>query len=93
MGCGATYRLNFVGVNTERVGSRDDIPSAGISSQRDRRKSKLRDKHFDHIDNSGVGTPVCDSACSDHVNVDIDLVDPVIEWWRSDHGLQDRSIR
>lgn len=93
MDSGATYRLNFVGVNTERVGTRDDIPSAGISSQRDRRKSKLRDKHSDHVDNSGVGTPVCDSVCGDQVNVDFDMVDPVIKRWCSDHGLQSRSIR
>ena len=92
MDVGATCRLNFVGVNTERVGSWNDIPSASISSQHDRRKSKLRDKHSDYVDDSGVCTPVRDCVCSDQVNVDFDMVDPHIKWWRSDHGLQDRSI-
>ena len=85
MDSGATYRLNFVGVDTERVGPRNGVRGAGISSQRDRRKSKLRDKHSDHVDNSGVGTPVSDSDFGDQVNVDFDMVDPVIEWWCSDH--------
>jgi len=89
---GATYRLKAIGVDTERVGSRVDVPSAGISSQRDRRKSKLYDKNFDYVDDICVGTPVRDSVRGDHVNIKIDMVDPVIEWWRSDHGLQSRSV-
>ena len=85
MDCGASYRVDIGQSFSERVGTRDDIPSAGISSQRDRRKSKLRDKHSDHVDNSGVGTPVSDSDCSDQVNVDFDMVDPHFERWCSDH--------
>ena len=92
MDSGATYCIKAIGVDTERVGSRHDVPSAGISGQRDRRKSKLCDKHFDYVNDIGVCTPVRDSVCGDHVNVKIDMVDPVIEWWRSDHGLQSRSI-
>ena len=89
---GATYRIKAIGVDTERAGSRNDIPSACIGSQRNRRKSKLYDKHVDYVDDFGVCTPVSDSVCGDHVNVDFEMVDPVIEWWRSDNGLQSRSI-
>jgi hypothetical protein len=89
---GATYCIKAIGVDTERVGSRDDVPSAGISGQRDRRKSKLYDKNFDYVDDIGVCTPVSDSVRGDHVNIKIDMVDPVIKWWRSDHGLQSRSV-
>ena len=93
MDSGATYCINFVGVDTERVGSRNGVRGAGISGQRDWRKSKLYDKNFDYVNNIGVCTPVCDSVCGDHLNVDFDMVDPHFEWWRSDHGLQSRSIR
>ena len=85
MGCGASCRVDIGQSFSERVGPRNGVRGAGISGQRDWRKSKLRDKNFDYVDNSGVGTPVCDSVFGDQVNVDFDMVDPVIEWWCSDH--------
>ena len=85
MDYGATLCVKVVGVDTQRIGSRVDVPSAGIGSQRDRRKSKLRDKHSDHVDDIGVCTPVSDGVCSHRVNVDFEMVSPHFEWWRSDH--------
>ena len=85
MDSGATYGIDFRQPVTQRVGAWDDVPSAGIGSQRDRRKSKLRDKHSDYVDDIGVCAPVCDRVCSHSVIVDFEMVDPVIEWWCSDH--------